>query len=229
MEYPISVCVAGSTGLVGQELLGLLEKIDMVKEVKALSRRPLGKLPAKIENFIVNFDQLQNLKSSTKAQVFICCLGSTMKQAGSKEAFRKVDYDYVLAFARLAESVGAEKFLVVSAMGADSNSAFFYNRVKAEMEKALYKLSIPQIEIFRPSLILGERKDHRAGEGLAQKLSPLLDLILRGPLKKYRGIQARDIAKAMALASVSFEPGRYCYDSAEIQSMADSIVSDNED
>lgn len=228
MEYPLSVCVAGSTGLVGQELLALLEKIDMVKEVKALSRRPIGKLPAKTENFIVNFDQLLAQKTALKAQVFICCLGSTIKQAGSEEAFRKVDYDFVVNFAKLAESVGADKFLVVSAMGANSKSSYFYNRVKGEMEETLYKLNIPQIEIFRPSLILGERKHKRPGENFGKMLSPLLKPLLVGPLKKYRAIKASDIAKALALAAVSFEAGRYCYESDELQSMADSIVPDKD-
>lgn len=212
----------------GHELLLLLANIDLVKEVKALSRRPLGKIPAKTENYLINFDSLSQQDQSLKADVFICCLGTTIQEAGSQEAFRKVDFDYVLEMAHLAEKVQAQKFLVISAMGAESSSSIFYNRVKGEMEQALYKLNIPQIEIFRPSLILGERKKHRTGEAFAQKIAPALNALMPGPLKKYRAIKATDIAKAMALAAMSFEPGRYMYQSDEIQTMADSIQPDKD-
>lgn len=226
MNFPTDICMTGATGLVGNELLLLLGSIEHVSHVTALSRKPLGRFSAKIENVVLDFDKLANYSSSLKAHTFICCLGTTIKVAGSQEAFRKVDYDYVMEFAKIAEKAKAQKFMVISAMGANANSSVFYNRVKGEMERDLRALAIPQIEIFRPSLLLGERKEHRTGEAIASKLSPLMNALLIGPLKKYKAIAAKDVAKAMALAALNFTEGKFIYESDEIQRMSDSIKSD---
>lgn len=223
MIYPTDICIAGATGLVGHELLLILAHLHQVRTIKAITRSPLGRMPPKTENLILNFDNLESHADALKAQVFICCLGTTIKKAGSQEAFRKVDYDYVMKFARVAEKSKAQKFLVISAMGANANSSVFYNRVKGEMERDLRKLDIPQIEIFRPSLILGERKEHRSGEAFAQKVSPFLNPLLMGPLKKYRAIYGMDIAKAMTTAVLNFNPGLFIYESDEIQRISDQI------
>jgi len=223
MNYPVEICIAGASGLVGHELLMISAHLDQVSKVKAISRSPLGKIPAKVENLIMDFDSLESKAEALRADIFICCLGSTIKKAGSQEAFRRVDYDYVVQFAKVAEKVGAKKLLVVSAMGASAESKVFYNRVKGEMEEALYDLNIPQIEVFRPSLILGERKEARRGEDIAQKLAPVLNKVMMGPLRKYRAISAKDIAKAMAIATVNFYEGRYIYESDEIQAIADGL------
>lgn len=224
MKYPTDITLIGATGLVGGELLALLSQIPEVKTIKAVTRRPLGKIPPRTENIVMNFDHLDSHAEALKADVFVCCLGSTIKKAGSQKEFRKVDYDYVLTFGRIAEKLGANKFLVVSAMGADAQSKFFYNKVKGEMERDLKALKIPQIEIFRPSLILGLRKEHRAGEALAQRLSPLFNSLFVGPLKKYRAIKATDIAKAMTIAILDFHPGVHIYPSDKIQNIVDETA-----
>lgn len=224
MTYPTTVTLVGATGLVGGELLSLLSKIGEIKNIKAITRRPLGKIPPRTENIVMNLDQMEAQAEALKSEVFVCCLGSTIKQAGSQEAFRKVDYEYVVSFARIAEKGGAKKFLVVSAMGADASSRIFYNRVKGEMERDVKALKIPQIEIFQPSLILGERKEHRTGEAFAQKLSPLLNKLMAGPLKKYRPIKATDIAKAMTIAILDFHPGVHTYTSDKIQNIVDETA-----
>lgn len=221
MIYPTDVCMTGVTGLVGHELLLLLAHIDEIKSIKAVSRRPLGRIPPKTDNIILDFENLEKHQEALKASIFICCLGTTIKKAGSQEAFRKVDYDYVVKFAKVAEHVGAQKLLVISALGADSESSIFYNRVKGEMEQTLRNLKIPQIEIFQPSLILGERKEVRRGEEFAQKISPVLNHLLVGPLRKYRAISANDIARAMAIATLNFHPGFHVYKSDHIQRIAD--------
>ncbi|UYL09657.1 NAD(P)H-binding protein [Bdellovibrio sp. SKB1291214] len=226
MNFPTDICMTGATGLVGNELLLLLSALEHVGHVTVLSRKPLGRFPAKIENILLDFDKLQHYGSSLKAHTFVCCLGTTIKVAGSQEAFRKVDYDYVIEFAKVAEKVGAQKFMVISAMGANPESSVFYNRVKGEMERDLRKLAIPQIEIFRPSLLTGNRKEHRTGEVIAQKLSPIINTFMVGPLKKYKAIAAKDVAKAMALAIMNFNEGQFIYESDEIQRMSDSIKSD---
>lgn len=221
MTYPTDICIAGATGLVGHELLLLLAHLDEVSSIKAISRSPMGRIPPHVENIILDFDSLESRQDLLKSSVFICCLGTTIKKAGSQEAFRKVDHDYVVNFAKIAESCGAQKFLVISAMGADATSGIFYNRTKGEMENELRKLKIPQIEVFQPSLILGERKESRTGEDIAQKISPVLNKILVGPLKKYRAIKANDIARAMAIATLNFHPGFHVYKSDHIQRIAD--------
>lgn len=221
MQSPFNVTLIGASGLVGQELLLILAHLDQVDLVKAVTRSPLGKIPRRTDNILLNFESLEQHSELLKSQVFICCLGTTIKKAKSQEAFRQVDYDYVMAFARVAERVGAQKLIVISAMGANPNSQVFYNRIKGEMERDLQTLQIPQIEIFRPSLILGKRKEHRAGEEWAQRLSPYLNPMLQGPLKKYRAIKATDIAKAMAIATLNFRAGFYIYESDQIQRIAD--------
>lgn len=219
----ITITLVGSSGLVGGELLAILPFLQEVDLVKAVSRSPLGRLPPRSENIVMSLDDLEARAEFLKADVFICCLGTTIKKAGSQEAFRKVDYEYVVDFAKVAAQVGAKKLLVVSAMGANAHSRIFYNRVKGEMEEAIKALAIPQVEIFRPSLILGERKEARTGEDLAQKLYPVLKPLLLGPLKKYRAISATDIARAMAIATLNFHPGQHTYESQKIQAIADQI------
>jgi uncharacterized protein YbjT (DUF2867 family) len=216
MNYPTDVCLVGASGLVGHELLLVLAQLNQVKAIKVVTRSPLGRLPAKSENLILNFDKMADHAETLKATVYVCCLGTTIATAGSQEAFRKVDYDYVMEFARIAEKNGAQKFLVISSIGANPQASAFYTRVKGEMERALRKLNIPQIEIFRPSLLLGERKEHRTGEKLAQRLSPILNPLMVGPLKKYRAIEATDVARAMGSAVLNFNPGLYIYESDEI-------------
>lgn len=221
MNYPTDVCLVGATGLVGHELFLILSILDEIKSLKVVTRSPMGKVPPGTENILLNFDKMKDYAEELKASVYICCLGTTIKKAGSQEAFRKVDHDYVLEFARIAEKNKAQKFLVISAMGADPQSSVFYNRVKGEMEKTLKDMDIPQIEVFRPSLILGDRKEKRAGEEWAQKLSPYINPLLGGFLKKYRAIKATDIAKAMAIATLNFQPGFHIYESDQIQHIAD--------
>ncbi|MBO9665903.1 MAG: oxidoreductase [Bdellovibrio sp.] len=220
MNYPTDVCLVGASGLVGHELLLVLAQLNQVKAIKVVTRSPLGRLPAKSENLILNFDKMSEHSETLKANVYVCCLGTTIATAGSQEAFRKVDYDYVMEFARIAEKNGAQKFLVISSIGANPQASAFYTRVKGEMERDLRKLHIPQIEIFRPSLLLGERKEHRSGEKLAQRLSPILNPLLVGPLKKYRAIKATDVARAMGSAVLNFNPGLYIYESDEIHRIA---------
>lgn len=222
MKYPTDITLVGATGLVGHELLFILSHIKEVSQIKAITRSPLGKVPPRTDNIILNLEQMSSHAMALSSQVFICCLGTTLKKAGSKEAFKQVDLTYVLEFAKIAEACGAKKLLVISAMGANADSAFFYNQVKGEMEQGLRNLAIPQIEVFRPSLILGKRKEARRSEDLAQKLSPWTNKFLIGPLKKYRAIKAQDIARAMGIAVLNFQPGFYVYDSDKIQEIADN-------
>lgn len=216
------ISLIGGTGLVGGELLKMLALHSEVESVTAVTRSPLNITSPRIKNVVVDFEKLSDCLEQVQSDVFICCLGTTIKKAGSQAAFQRVDYDYVIEWARLAEMVKANKFMVVSAMGADANSKIFYNRVKGQMEDELKRRSIPQIEIFQPSLILGERNEKRIGEGIGQVLAPVMNMVMQGPLKKYRPIKACDIAQAIAIKAFQFQEGRFTYPSEVIQKISEN-------
>ncbi|MCE7997324.1 MAG: NAD(P)H-binding protein [Rhodobiaceae bacterium] len=200
--------VAGATGLIGNHLLDFLLGSPAHEKVIALTRRPLERDHEKLSNLVANFDQLEAAvaNSGIRADEAYCALGTTIKKAGSKEAFRKVDFDYETAFARAALAAGANKFALVSAVGADARSPIFYSRVKGETERAIRDLGFASLHIFQPGVLLGERTESRPAEQLAIALTPLVNLGLQGPLRKYRGIPAKTVAEAMIAALHSDRP-----------------------
>ncbi|HEX6274696.1 MAG TPA: NAD(P)H-binding protein [Polyangiaceae bacterium] len=222
----IEAWVAGATGLVGRALVGELARRLPLGNVTTLVRRPEERKEPGVEERVVVFDRLElELAGRTATHVF-CCLGTTMARAGSREAFRRVDYDYPLALGRAARAAGAKKFLVVTALGADVKSPIFYNRVKGEIEQALGELGFPELHVFRPSLLLGERNDRRPGERLAMALAKPVGALLFGPLAKYRAIDADAVARAMV--RVAFDthpaPGITIYESDRIASLASAAA-----
>jgi len=214
-----SALVLGATGLIGKELVKVLDESDQYENIKCLARRPI-ELESKIcEEHIVDFNELHKYHELFKVSDVFCCLGTTIKKAKTKEAFRKVDYEYPEEAAKLAKENGAEKFLIVSSMGADPKSLFFYSRVKGDVEEALISLNLPSLHIFRPSLLLGERSEFRLGEKIAEKASGVMNKLMVGPLRPYRGIQARKVAAAMAFVAQSNKKGNNIYLSHEMDSM----------
>ncbi len=197
------VLLAGATGLVGREILRLLAKDDGIAEVRALLRRPLpghvDKSP-RVRELIADFDHLQDHPDWFRADLVFSALGTTISKAGSQAAFRAVDFEYPLAIARLARAAGAQHFLFVSALGADRRSLFFYNRVKGELEEAISGLGYPSVTIARPSLLLGERQEHRFGEELAKRFSWLLP-------SPWAGVHASRVAAALVRAAQENKPG----------------------
>lgn len=214
--------IAGATGLIGQALLQRLLQDDAYATVYVLSRRPVKEEHPKLKQILIeDFDRLAEMAEMPQVQDIFCCLGTTMKKAGSKEAFRKVDYTYPFELAKLAAMNGASQYLLVSALGAKANSLFFYNRVKGEVEEAISKVSqFRAVHIFRPSLLLGEREENRAGEGFAQKLSEWLKPLMRGPFKKFRPIEGNAVAEAMQkLAHQQTIRGVHIHESEEIKAL----------
>lgn len=190
MDKSRDAWIVGATGLVGGHALrGLLEDPHFSR-VLSIVRRPSGVQHARLEEKVVDFESLSRELAGRHADVAICCLGSTIKQAGSKERFRHIDFDYVLAFAQSALSAGATHFIVVTALGADEKSRIFYNRVKGELEAALRSFGFSALTIVRPALLLGERSEKRFGERLAAPLSKLLP-------KGVRGIEASKVGRAL--------------------------------
>lgn len=194
---PRTALLAGATGLVGQQLLPLLLEAPEYTQVRVLTRRALSQSHRKLQTVQTDFSNLPALGTALQADDVYCCLGTTLRKAGSRGAFEQVDYDYVLALARAALAQGAQQFLVISAAGASAASAAFYSRVKARMEQEVSTLGFTATHILRPSLLLGERAESRPGERLGQLLSPLLSPLLTGPLKRYRPIEGRELAAAM--------------------------------
>ena len=205
---PQHILIAGATGLTGEHLLDRLLSEPTVARVLAPTRRPLAAHPH-LENPV---GELQSLLPQLSGQVdtAFCCLGSTIKQAGSQDAFRAIDHDLILAFARRARELGARHLVVISALGANPKSSVFYNRVKGETEEALKAMGWPQLTIARPSLLLGARHEFRLGERLAAPL-------LRWLPGKYRGIDACALARALWRLALEEEDGIRVIESADLR------------
>jgi len=189
--------LAGATGLVGSHVQQLLLADDTWSHVVTVGRRTTPQRHDKLEQRIVDLGAIEALGDLPHADDVFCCLGTTIKQAGSQQAFRRVDHDFVVGLARAGLRVGASQFLLVSAIGADPESRVFYSRVKGEAEAEVRKLPYRAIQIFRPSLLLGERAEFRLGERIAMMTAPLMPLLLPGRLRRFRPIQAADVASAM--------------------------------
>ncbi len=209
----------GATGLVGGELLSLLLADGEYHQVTVLVRRNLSVTNPKLVQRLVDFDNLAKAADAFGTDDVFCCLGTTIKKAGSQDAFRKVDYTYPLESARLAVRQGAKQFLLITALGANARSAIFYNRVKGEVEEAVGQLPLNGFHVFRPSLLLGDRQESRLGEKIASAVMGPMDFLLAGPLKKYRGIHARTVAQAMLRTAKRNLAGHHAYDSDLIQEM----------
>lgn len=189
--------IVGATGLIGGYCLQALLGDPKYGEVTALARKPLPTSHPKLRTIHAQFDNLEHALAGIEAHDVFCCIGTTIKKAGSQEAFKKVDFTLVLTIAELMRAQGAEQFLVISSMGADKKSKVFYSRVKGEMESALKHVGYPCLRIVRPSLLLGPRKEFRLGEKIGILLAPVLQPFLQGPLKKYRPVQAASVARFM--------------------------------
>ncbi|WP_271410565.1 oxidoreductase [Pseudomonas sp. Q1-7] len=205
---PQHALLAGATGLTGEHLLDRLLNEPTVARVLAPTRRPLAEHPHLLNPVGPLGELLPQLQG--QVDVAFCCLGSTLRQAGSREAFRAVDLDLVLAFARRAREMGARHFIVVSAMGADRASSIFYNKVKGEMEEALKAMDWPQLTIARPSLLMGPRSEFRFGERLAATF-------LRWLPGKYRGIDVCTLARALWRLALEEEDGVRIIESDELR------------
>lgn len=193
----MKVMLLGATGLTGGQVLqGLLAR-EEVNQVVALVRHRLPTLHDKLAQYEVDFDDLDAHASLFDVDAIICCLGTTIKKAGSQAQFRKVDLGYPLKAAELGRAHDVRAFILMSAIGASSSSTIFYNRVKGELEDALEDLGYPYLSIYHPSLLLGDRKEQRTAEALGIKAMPLVNRLLIGPLDKYRGIEAATVALAM--------------------------------
>lgn len=203
----MKIVLWGATGLIGSACLRLLLEDSRVSAVVAPTRKSLNVTHPRLANPVVNFDSLGNLTVLlVGATASICCLGSTIKQAGSREAFHKVDYGYTLAAAQLCREAGIPHWLQVSAIGASSRSPVFYSRVKGEMETALKALKFGALSIYHPSMLMGDRPEHRPLEEIGIKVTRVINPLMVGPLKPYRGIEDQTLARALVNNALAPSP-----------------------
>jgi uncharacterized protein YbjT (DUF2867 family) len=199
-----SALLLGASGLVGGALAGLLADEPVYERVMALVRSPIGQLPGRVTEAVVDFERPETYAPHLAVDDVFCCLGTTIKQAGSQEAFRRVDFEIPVALARETRKAGATRYLIVTAVGADANSRIFYNRVKGDVENALRAIDFPRgLKIFHPSLLLGDRAQPRRRERAASAVMRATRAVFAGPLTRYRAIDARDVARAMLRAAKS--------------------------
>lgn len=207
--------VAGSTGLVGRQLVEQLVNDPSYDVVKCLTRRSLPFHSEKVEVVETDGSNLQKIADHLKADDIFCCLGTTIKKAKSKEAFRKIDYDYPLTLAWLTKSLGAQQYHLVSALGADASSKIFYNQVKGEVEKAIEKVGFDIFHIYRPSLLLGPREEERSGEDAAKTFFKVFGFLVP---KKYKAVESIKVARAMVTNAKKVNKGLFIHESTELQS-----------
>ncbi|MEK3771769.1 oxidoreductase [Paenibacillus sp. FSL R7-0048] len=204
--------VLGATGLVGKAVTEELLNREGWGEVRVLVRTPLALEHPKLKQIVVDWESLAEYSDSFEGvHSIFCCLGTTIKKAGSQEQFERVDLDYPLAAAAIARDHGVKQFLVVSSMGADAKSRNFYSRTKGRAEEALSKIGFQGLHLFRPSLLLGHREEFRLGERVAARLMKALEFVMVGKAAKYRAIPGVTVARAMVNIASADTHGLHIY------------------
>ncbi len=214
--------LVGSSGLVGGCCLErLLYEPEYSRVILLVRREALIRHP-KTEERLVSFDQLETVEFEPGADVF-CALGTTIRKAGSQAEFRKVDLDYPVALANRALQLGAQRFIVVSSVGANASSSNFYLRTKAEMEQVVRTLPFPAVHIFRPSFLVGVRREWRPAEAVGAAVSPIFRFLLLGRLRRYRPVEAHTVAAAMLAAALGPATGANVYRYDDMLELASAL------
>jgi uncharacterized protein YbjT (DUF2867 family) len=209
--------IAGASGSIGNSLVKQLLTNETYTEVLVLVRRDLGIKHPKLQQLVLNFEEINNYATQITGDVVFCCLGTTKSQTPDQGEYRKIDYQYPLDIAWIAQTNGARSYHLISAIGADKNSSTFYIRTKGEVERDLKAVPFESIHIYRPSLLDGERKQHRILEKISNVVMRVINPLLFGGLKKYRSIRVSTVARAMILNSMEEKKGVFVYESDRIQ------------
>lgn len=207
--------IAGATGLVGKYLLALLLASDRYDKVIALIRHDLPVDNPKLVKLKIDFANIDGYADQLRADDVFCCLGTTIAQAKTKEKFKEVDLTYPLRIAIATKLAGAQQYMLVSALGADKQSSVFYNRVKGEAEEAIGTVGFESFHIFRPSLLVGPRKQKRTGEDAAKIFFKIFGFLVPA---KYKAIEASKVSKAMLYFAAQEKKGQFIHESLEMQS-----------
>ncbi|NSL88171.1 NAD(P)H-binding protein [Chitinophaga sp. Mgbs1] len=211
--------VIGATGLTGTHLVAALLHDDYFSKVKVLVRNPWVHPRPGLESIIVDFEDEESLAAAIQGDVLFCCIGTTIRKAGTQERFREVDYDIPVRCARIAHRHHIPQFLMISSIGANPSSRNFYLRTKGQVEETVLKAGFDGVYIFRPSIIVDQRNESRWKEAAGKYLIQLFYFLLQGRWKKYRGIKAATIANAMVRVAKQFDPGVHIFESDAIQNL----------
>ena len=206
--------VAGATGLTGGQLVTALLDDPRYSVVKAITRKPLTRVHPRLENAVIDFDRIHTYSEELKADDIFCCLGTTMKAAGSREAFERVDYHYPVAIAERGKTLGATQYLLMSSLGANKNSMFYYNRVNWRVEEAIDAMGYQALHIMRPSLLVGPREERRQGEAAAKWFFRTFGIVIPS---KYKAIASIKVARAMVHFANAGLMGVHIHESASLQ------------
>ena len=207
----------GSTGLIGSQLLELLLESENYDRVISFAKRDTNYQHPKLTQHLIDFDKPETYQDLVKGDDFFCTIGTTIKNAGSKNAFRKVDFEYPSQFAKLAKENNIKQFLIVSSLGADATSSNFYLKTKGDIEAFLKNSNFEHTAILRPSILLGNRTEFRLGEKIGTALMKFFSFLLIGNWKKYKPIQSKTVAKALLSIAQNKEKGFRIYESDAIE------------
>lgn len=213
------ILIAGGTGLVGKQVVAELTELDGI-DAHMVLRNPQPQILGIVQH-VAKIESWADIVRELKPDIAISCLGTTMKIAGTQAAFRSVDYDLVLDFARAARAAGARQFIGVSSVGASQNSGNFYLKTKGASENAIRDLDFERMDILRPGLLTGgKRSESRFGESLGMMFSPVTDLLLVGPLSKFRSTPSAKVAQAVVTLALAGGHGRFIHENDSIHALA---------
>jgi uncharacterized protein YbjT (DUF2867 family) len=213
------IVIAGGSGLVGKQVADLLARNGF--EVHLVSRRPTVQSMPNVHEHVALSDDWPAIVARIKPDVAISCLGTTIRAAGSQAAFKAIDHALVLAFAQASHTAGTQHFITVSSVGAMPASSNFYLRTKAEIEQGLCNLGFQRLDIMRPSLLTGGKRDaHRPGEAFGILLSPFADRLMVGPMRKYASTPSHLLAHAIAALADKSEHGVFIHENDSIRALA---------
>lgn len=215
--------IIGGTGLTGTQLLKILLTSDIYDKVISIVRSDLKISHPKLKQYVIDFDNSESYADLIEGNDVFCCIGTTIKKAGSQEAFQKVDLEYPVKIAKIASANGVKQFSIISSIGANPNSSNFYLRTKGKCEEELRKLAFQSTSIFRPSLLVGNRKEFRLGEKIGEVLMRLLSIFMIGKLRKYRAIKVQKVAYAMFQIAQENTVGYHIYESDKIEETASNL------
>ena len=216
--------VLGATGMVGNYVVEQLITDNSFSKVRLLVRKAIPKPHEKVQVVVTNFSNPTQFKMDLgKGDCIFCCVGTTLKKVhGNKVLYRSIDYDIAVDAARLGKAAGFKKYLLVSSVGARATSKNFYIKLKGEIEEAVKKIGFASTYIFRPSFLMGGRKEFRAGEFVAKSFMKIASFLMVAGLRKYKGIEARKVAKAMVQASKTSAEETFIYEYADIMKLANT-------
>lgn len=212
--------VLGSTGLIGSETLDLLLKNDKYEAVYAVTRRNLEINNQKLIQIVADMDTIEPALKDIAVDHFFCCVGTTKDKTPDQTSYYKIDLDYPVKVSSILKNNGCTTICAISSIGANADSSNFYLKLKGEVEQALLQLGFQNIFIFRPSLLLGQRKEFRLMEKIAQYIYPLINPLLFGKMKNYRSIASKVVASAMINIATSEKSGSHIYQTQEIKKLA---------